>query len=812
MKSIALACAVGVFLIVTRLCAEAPPTSQPAIIKLEAFPTAVSLDGARDIQSIILRGIDVTGLTHDLTANAALSNSDPKLVSFTAASFTPLADGQSTLTATYQNQSASIPISVKNAQTRRPISFRMDISPALTRSGCNNGACHGSARGQDGFHLSLFGYDPDGDYRALTRELPGRRSNNAFPESSLMLLKATGQVPHTGGQRFTTDDLRYKAILEWLTAGSPADPPNTPTVTSLELFPQDIVLDAAGATQKLVAIAHYSDATDRDVTALTTFITNNDYAAKVSAEGLVSAAHTGEAMILARFDALTVGTQVLVVPHDAPPPDSTPPSPNYIDQLITAKLRKMRITSSPLCTDEDFLRRVSLDLTGLLPTIEEHDRFIADQSPTRREALIDALLQRKEFTDLWVMKWAERLGIHSTLEVSYKAMLLYFNWLSQNIAAGTPINKIVRDIIAADGGTFTNPATNFYQIETDQLKISENVAQSFLGTRIQCAQCHNHPFDLWKMDDYYGFAAFFSRIGRKPGEDPREMIIFNSNSGDMHHPVGGRVMPPKFLGGPVPDLAGRDRRAVLADWLTSKDNRLFAKNVANFAWAHFFGRGIVEPADDLRVSNPPVNAALLDALADHLISYDYDHRRLVRDICTSQAYQRSSTTNATNAADQTNFSHALVRRIRAESLLDGICQVTKTKNKFAGLPLGARAVQIPDGNTSDYFLTTFGRATRATVCTCEVRMEPNLSQALHLLNGESIHERIKQGHLIPDLLAAGRKPAEVLDLLYLSCLTRRPSDTEKSALIGLMDDKNPQPSLEDAFWALLNSREFMFSH
>jgi len=811
----------------TTLPAAAPDL--PAMQRIEVFPSAIALQGGHDSQSFVVRGVDATGVTHDLTADASFSIADVKLAGLLGRAVVPVADGQTILTVLWQSHRVDVPIIVSSAASRRPVGFRLDVLPALTKSGCNNGACHGSARGQDGFHLSLFGYDPAGDYRTVTRETPGRRLNPALPEESLMLLKAVGGAPHTGGKLFERSDARYKTIVEWLAAGSPADPADVPVVIGLEVFPQDIVLGGVGRSQSLVVRAAYSDGADRDVTTLATFISNNDFAVTASSEGAIRAAHAGEALVMARFDALTVGTAVIVVPLETHPRETLAPADsalpgNYVDEHIGRKLAKMRLAPSGLCSDETFLRRATIDLIGLLPTPAEYERFLSDPAPNKRAQLVDELMTRKEFTELWVMKWAERLGIRSTLEVSQKAMLLYHGWLSERLAAGTPINLIVRDILAANGGTFTNPATNFYQLETDVLKLTENVAQAFLGMRIQCAQCHNHPFDRWTMDDYYGFAAFFSQVGRKGGEDPREMIIFNGGGGDMKHPVGGRVMAPKFLGGPVADVAGKDRRAVLADWLTAKENRMFARNVANFTWAHFFGRGIIEPADDLRVSNPPSNGPLLEALADRLIAYEFDHRRLVRDLCTSQAYQRAAEPNATNATDLSNFSRMQVRRIRAESLLDAVAQVTETKNKFGGLPLGARAAQIPDGNTSDYFLSTFGRSTRATVCTCEVRMEPNLSQALHLLNGETTHKRIHQGAIVAKLIEQGRTPTQIIDQLYVACLSRRPTDAERAGLLAQLPPVDPtrpdakpdaaalRAALEDVFWAILNSREFMFNH
>jgi len=379
-----------------------------------------------------------------------------------------------------------------------------------------------------------------------------------------------------------------------------------------------------------------------------------------------------------------------------------------------------------------------------------------------------------------------------------------------------PFNQLVRELLEAKGGTFDNPATNYFQMEADVLKLTENVAQVFMGTRIQCAQCHNHPFDRWTMDDYYRFAAFFAQVKRKPAEDPRERIVFDGD-GEIQNPVTKQNMEPKFLGGPKPEIAkDQTRRESVANWLASPENPWFARNVVNIIWDHYMGVGIVEPVDDVRVSNPPSNPELLDALAEKFVSYDYDFKKIVRDICTSRTYQLSTETNETNESDTRNFSKAMIRRVRAEVLLDTISQVTKTSEKYKGLPKGARAVQIADGNTTNYFLTTFGRATRATVCSCEVKMEPNLSQALHLINGETVHQRIQQGSVVREMIAAKKPPEEIIDALYLKALTRPPTDEEKQKLIVAVNEgKSPDEQrdiLEDIFWALLNSKEFIFNH
>jgi hypothetical protein len=448
-----------------------------------------------------------------------------------------------------------------------------------------------------------------------------------------------------------------------------------------------------------------------------------------------------------------------------------------------------------------------------LPTVEEYQRFMSSKAANKREQLVDELLGRKEFAELWVLKWAELLQIRSSNQVSYKAMLLYYNWLQDKIARNVPVNEWVQELLGASGGTFKNPATNYYQNETDILKVSENVAQVFMGMRIQCSQCHNHPFDRWTMDDYYSFAAFFSQIGRKGTDDPRETIVFNSRGGEVSHPVTKKVMPPKFLGGAMPDLAGKDRRVELAKWLASPENPYFATNLANRVWAHFLGIGIINEVDDVRVSNPASNPELLAELGKRFTEYKYDFKKLVRDICLSRTYQLATQPNASNEGDTRNFAHAGLRRIKAETFLDCISLVTETKNKFPGLPAGARAVQIADGGISTYFLTTFGRATRETVCSCEVRLEPTLSQSLHLLNGDTTTQKIQAGNLIGRRLTEKKTPPEILDELYIRCLSRKPTAKEKAKLEGILAaEPDKKKALDDMFWALLNSREFMFNH
>lgn len=779
---------------------------------LAVYPPDIHLSGRQDLQRFVVVASRADGVTLDVTSQATVVLADPTRATIENAMIVPRADGTTTLDVSYGELTAVATVDVTNADVAQPVSFLTDVMPVLMRAGCNSGSCHGAARGKDGFRLSLFGFDPRGDYYRMTREIGPRRINLARPESSLLIEKAVGSVPHTGGKLFDLDSEYARTLLDWLEAGAVLDGGEPPVVVGVDLYPPSAVIEGESTRQQFIARARYSDGTDRDVTTLAVFDSNNSNSATASQLGLVEAAARGEAFVTARFDTVTVGSQVLVLPRDlqyTPPPITG----NYIDQLIGAKLARLRILPSDLCTDEEFLRRVTVDITGLLPTPDEYESFVGDPDPDKRARLIDELLERKEFAEIWSMKWAELLMVKSSIEVSYKSMFLYNNWLTNKIAGGVPLDQMVRELLSASGGTFSNPATNFYQIERDTLKTSENVAQVFLGIRTQCAQCHNHPFDRWTMDDYYSFAAFFSQIGRKQGEDYRETVVFNQGGGDVRHPVDNRVMAPKFLGSDTPDLQGQDRRAAMAQWLTSEDNPLFAASVANRIWEHFFGSGIVDPVDDIRISNPPSNPQLFDELGRRLAQYEFDFKSLVRDICNSHAYQRSTVRNATNEHDERNYAHANPRRIRAEMLLDCISQVTETKDKFQGLPLGSRAVQIADGQTGDYFLTTFGRTPRNTVCACEVSTDPSLSQALHMINGPTVHGKISQGGVITRLLAEGETPEQVINALFVRALTRRPTPDELAQLANVVAQaENPQIGLEDVFWAILNSREFVFNH
>ena len=793
---------------------SAPVVKNASPVRLEVFPKDILLTSLNDRQSLVAQVVYSNGITVDVTDKIQIGVSDPNVLKQNGKTFSPVADGETTVKVSIENFNVDITAKITNAGANRPISFTNDVMPVFTKSGCNAGSCHGAARGKDGFRLSLYGFDPKGDYHRLTREMPGRRVNLSLPTDCLLMSKATGTVPHTGGELFKPGTEYYDTLLNWLESGAKIDQGPVPEVVGIELYPPSAVLNGADSKQKLTVRAKYSDGTDRDVTSLAYFSTNNDNSAAVTQDGMVTAKNRGEAFVMCRFSTHTVGSNVIVLPKDVEFKWKDVPENNYVDTRINEKLRNLRIQPSDICSDAEFIRRASIDICGIVPTPERIAAFIANDAGDKRAKYVDEMLSRKEFVEIWVMKWSELLQVRSTQQVSYKATLLYYDWLKQKVASNVPVNQMVTELLGSQGGTFTVPATNYYQNEQNNQKVAENVAQVFLGMRIQCAQCHNHPFDRWTMDDYYGFTAFFAQVARKRGEDPRETIVFNRGGGETKHPVSKQNVKPKFLGGIAPETKGKDRRQVVAQWITSPENPYFAKNLSNIVWSHFLGRGIIDEVDDVRISNPAVNPQLLEDLGAKFIEYDYDFKKLVRDICNSRTYQLSTKTNATNESDLTNFSHASLRRIRAEVLLDIISQVTETKNKFKGLPVGSRAVQIADGNTSNYFLSTFGRAKRESVCSCEVKMDPSLSQALHLLNGNTVNNKIRQGKLVKTWLKDQKKtPAQIIEEIYLRCLGRQPTDQEKATLLESVEGEgNKQQALEDVFWALLNSREFVFNH
>jgi hypothetical protein len=705
----------------------------------------------------------------------------------------------------------------------RPLSFRLDVMPVFFRAGCNSGGCHGAAAGKDGFHLGLFGYDPAGDYYRLTQQIPGRRIDLAVPEQSLLLLKATGMAPHTGGRRFKPDSEYYNTLLKWIQAGAPDDAATVPTVTGISLAPDKIVFGPKDKRRPLQVIAKYSDGSSRTVNNLALYLTNNKATADIDEQGNVTPGKRGDTFVFARFAKFTVGAEITVLP---PGSFKWPKlaSNNYIDDLVYAKLKNLRIIPSGAATDEQFLRRVYVDLVGLLPTAEEYDRFTKDRAADKRARLVDQLLARDEFADLSATRWAEMLKIRSDNNSSFgtdrKAAYAYYEWVHDQVKKDTPLDQFVRTQVASTGSNLRNPATNLYtmlpQGQYDPKAVAQDVAEVFTGVRVQCAQCHNHPFDRWTQEDYYGFVSFFTGVKRKVASEEREFFIYDDpNAPPAKHLLDGHPVPAHFLGGDAPDTKGKDPRAALAEWLTSKDNALFRENLANRFWAQFFGRGIVDPVDDVRISNPPSNRELLQVLGQHLADYQFDAKRLMRDICNSRIYQLSTVPNDTNRDDDQQFSHQHLRRLRADVLLDSIAEVTAVPSNFNETPGGTRAVQLFEGvnRSNNYFLKTFGLCSRDSVNASETHLEPTLAQALHLVNGDTVEQKLNRSTVVAKMLEAKRKPDDILDDLFIRAYSRKPSEPERKKLLPLVaaHPSERQP-YDDIFWALLNSTEFAFNH
>lgn len=778
---------------------------------LEVFPANAHLRHKLDRQSFVVRVIQDNGIHLDVTNEAKLSLEDPSKATLTKNEVAPKAEGSTKLKVQWNSLSTAIPVTVEKPDLEPTVSFRKDVMPVFMKAECNR--CHGAARGQDGFKLSLWGFDPDSDYFRITREQPGRRVNLAVPEESLLLTKSDGEAAHTGGKRFEKGSPLYHTMLRWLKAGAPDDPKDLVQLKSVELTPGSLVLEGPDQKFRMNVRATYADGSTRDVTSTALFLSNNEGTAKVDAEGILTTGLRGEAFVMARYGSFTVGTPVIVLPKNLKFEWPKVEERNEIDKLVNAKLRNLRMTPSELCDDLTFLRRAYIDITGVLPPLERVIAFRDDKDPAKREKLVDELLKLPGFIDLWTLKWADLLQIRTIPNQSYnKTVQLYHNWLRDQILSGVPLNQLAAKLLTATGSNIENPAATFYSLELDPIRVTEDAAQAMLGIRIQCAQCHNHPFDRWSMSDYRGFMAFFMQVGRKAGEDPREKIIFNAGGGEAVHPVGGKPVPPKFPGGEEPDVKGKDRREVLAQWLADPSNPWFAKHMANLVWTQLMGVGIVSPVDDIRISNPASNQPLLDYLAKRLVEYNFDIRKLAKEICMSATYHRSTRSNETNELDSRNYAKATIRRMRAEVLLDAIADASGNSAKHTGLSQGMRAVEVADSKKTNYFMTTFGRSTRDNVCARD-EVSPTLSQALHLLTGDTIEGNMKAGNLVTKLLTSGKKPAEVMQELYLRVIGRPPTSEESSALEALFSDEaQTKATLEDIQWALLNSKEFIFNH
>lgn len=695
-------------------------------------------------------------------------------------------------------------------------SFHQEVLPVLTRAGCNSGACHGTPTGKNGFRLSLRGYDAQLDQHTLTREAGARRINIQSPAESLVLTKALGLVPHEGGKRFDAASPEYRILHDWIGHGATIDelrmPQRIELVPTLQDFP-------ATVTTTSIRVMAYFDAQPRDVTHLAKLAVTDEERARVNTHGQIECIQRGEVYITAEYMGLFARAEFLFR-EDAPPPqESTVAVHNFIDEHTQAKWKRLGITPAPLTSDTDFLRRAHLDAIGRLPTPDEIRAFVEDSSPKKREHLIDRLLDRPEYADFWGMKWTDRLGVNQRF-VGKIGAVKYGEWIRQQVAADVPEDEFARTILTASGGNYANPPAGFYRRLRDPTLRAEEIAQLFMGVRLQCAKCHNHPGDQWTQEDYYGLAAFFANIQYRNGPFfiqiyDKEETVFNSRAGSVTHPRTGKVIPPTFLlGGPLNSPSSGDPREAFAEWLTQPENPFFAQATANRIWYHLFGLGIVEPVDDFRISNPPSNEGLLDALAKELVRNGYSRKELIRTIMRSRTYQTSAVAENQNPTAEKYFARYPVRRLSAEQLLDAISDATGVPEKFPAFPLGVSAARLPDGEYKHPFLESFGRPARAMACECEREADTTLGQALQLVGGTTIDTKLTHPKgRVKQLAQSERTPDAIMDELFLVTLSRWPTDEERSVLRSRWDaTADRQVAIQDIVHALLNHPEFVFHH
>ena len=777
-------------------------------------PQDPTLLGRRATRQLIATGTYPDGTVRDLTRALEWVSLNPEIATVSAkGQVVPKANGSATIVARRGSVEVKTTVKVERMEQPAPVSFRRDVIPAFSQAGCNMGACHGTPTGKGGFKLSLRGYLPDQDYNTLTREAGGRRIAPVAAATSLILRKPLGEVPHEGGLRLARTTKTYEFLHDWVSEGA-KDDPNAPAPVKLEILPGSRVVNAPAKAQQVVALLTLADGTVRDVTPICYYDSSNPEIASVDPDGFVSFKSRGEVAVIAHYLSLVANVRLT---HLVDVPGfklAEVPQDNVIDKAVYSKLNRMRISPSEPCTDNEYIRRVYLDTIGILPKPEEVRAFLADTSADRRAKVVDQLLNRPEFYDFWTLKFADILRSNGRL-IQPKGAYVFNRWIRAALERNVPLDQFVRELLTADGSSFNNPATNYYRISRDPENSVETTAQLFLGVRIQCAKCHNHPFERWTQDDYYGFAAFFSQIGRKKGAQPEDEVVFSTGAGDVRQPRTGQVMPPKALGGPVLDDAKvPDRRVRLAGWLTSSANPFFAKSLVNRIWYHLMGRGIVEPVDDFRDSNPASNDELLDGLTADFVKTGFNLKALIRSIITSRTYQLSARTNELNADDNLYFSHALTKLLPAEVLLDAISTVTQTVTPFDGLPKGARATQIPDGKMENPFLKTFGRPARELACECERESDSNLSQALQLIGGATVNGKLRDdGGRMAALAKSTKSPEEITKELYVIALAREPNATELAAAVKhLTAGQDRRQAVEDLGWVLINSKEFLFRH
>ncbi len=827
--------ACGVTLSVATLTLSAATKPKPPALKI----TALEFHAATgDSQSLRLRSSDARqqllltakledGSERDFTRMVKYEIKPEGIVKIDTNGFIfPLRDGQAVITAKAGNIASTINVSVENFRQQAPINFPNQITPIFTKTGCNGGGCHGKSGGQNGFRLSLLGFEPSEDYEHLVKEARGRRLFPAAPDRSLLLMKGTAALPHGGGKRLDENSDDYRLLVRWIRQGMPYGSTNDPVVDHIEVFPQQRTL-ALGAEQQLAVVAHYTDGHIEDVTRSALYEANDKDMAKTEENGLVKLyQQPGDVAVMIRYQA-KVAVFRATIPLGATV-TNLPIAKNFIDELVFKKLKTIGMPPSDAADDATFLRRVTIDVAGRLPTADETKQFLSDTRDDKRERCIDRLLESPDYADHFANKWTALLRNKRTDPKQNRMTYTFHAWVRDSLLENKPYNEFVRELLTASGDVSQNPAVAWYRQVKDTTTQLEDTAQVFLGQRLKCAECHHHPFERWSQQDYYSFAAFFSQVGRKPSSQPGDEVVFAKRTvASATNKKTKQSVKPAGLGAtPVSLSADDDARQSLADWMTGSQNRFFARSLVNRYWKHFFNRGLVEPEDDMRETNPATNPELLDALAKSFGDSGYDLKQLVRTICNSRTYQLSSVPNEHNRIDKQNFSRYYPKRLTAEVLLDSVNAVTKSESTFAGLPVGTRAVQLPDNsfNAASYFLTVFGRPDMASSCECERSQDASLAQSLHLLNAKDIQEKLSRDGGRAAVLAedSTRSDDDKLRDLYRLAFSREPNATEISTgkshiekavkVDGAKEVAAKRQAYEDIVWALLNTKEFLFNH
>jgi hypothetical protein len=806
--------------------------------EFELIPREISLTGRGAKSCVLVEKTNGKRRVGQLDTTVIWSIDDTKIARFSGTEVVAVGDGKTTLRALANGKELTAKVSVRDAGSELSPSFRNHVLAVFAKAGCNSGACHGALAGKGGFRLSLRGYDPATDYQTIVTQARGRRVELSDPGRSLILAKPTGALPHKGGLRFGTDSREYKVIADWIAGGAQPPSDGDATVERVEILPEAVQL-SVGDKQDFIVRAHYSNGRVEDVTRWVKFSSSNESVASVDQNGRVSVVGPGAGAVTGWFASQTVISRITCAfPNDIPADVyASQPRRNFIDEHVVAKLSELRIEPAPECSDVEFVRRAFLDAIGTLPTPTEVREFLADQTEGKRDRLIESLLARPEFVDYWAYKWSDVLLVNGN-KLRPKGVKAYYQWIRNEIAENTPWDEFARKVVTSTGGSIENGATNFFALHQDPENMAENVSQAFLGLSIACAKCHNHPLEKWTNSQYYSFANLFSRVRAKGwGGDFRNgdgvRTLYVVPTGELIQPLTGRPQPPTPLDGePLAFEATEDRRVHMANWLTSPENPYFARAITNRVWASFFGPGLVEEIDDLRLSNPASNEQLLVAASQHLIEHGFDLKSLMRTILQSHTYQRSSIPLDGNRDEHRFYSRYYPQRLMAEVLLDAISQVTEVPTPFTHIgfpggdrqetkeyPLGTRAIQLHDSAIESYFLKTFGRNSRAITCECERSDEPSMVQVLHVANGDTINGKLKiKENRVSKLLAAGHSNAELTEEIFLHCLSRFPSDAEKARVVELLgqidegDAEEKRLLVEDVFWSLLSTREFLFNH